>query len=328
VQHLALTVAIAIAGLVAPAAQTGSFSLVGSIPGPADLVDIHGNRAYVVGGATLRLFDISSPAAPKPLGTYTFPEKIWGFQIAEPLVYVAADFFGFGILDISNPAAPKLRGALKTPGQAKSVAVVGRKAEVADHMSGVDFIDTSNVDKPSLLGSFYVEGYAREVAARDTMVYAVDAPAGVYAFDMSQPGALEAIHAQQTATAPGSIVVTNDESGGPRLAVLVGGGALQIYDLSQPNAPQRVGAFKTPGGRPVRAALHGSRAFVADGREGLQVVDLSMPKTPRLWGSYKTPAPARDVAVTDALAFVAIGAASETPREFKDQEVLILKYQF
>jgi hypothetical protein len=323
-----LTAAI---GMVGPAgvalrAQDLGFTLVGSIPGPADLIEIHGTRAYVTGGKTLTLVDISNPQTPKPTGSYTFPEKIWGIQVVGPLVYVAADFFGFGILDVSNPAAPRLRGSLKTPGQAKNVAVFGAKAAVADHMSGVDFIDTSNADKPVLLESFYVEGYARDVAAAGSIAYAVDAPTGLYVFDMAKPGPHEPVSSQQTATAPGSLVVTQDAGAqSAKLAVLVGGGALQLYDLSKPTAPARIATYKTPSGRPLRAALNGSRVYVADGRDGLQVVDLSTPKSPRLVGSYKTSTPARDVAVTDSLVFVVVGAAAETPREFKDQEVLILR---
>jgi hypothetical protein len=322
---------VALAGAAAAplAAQDASLSLVGKIPGPADLIEIHGSRAYVIGGTTLTLVDISNPVAPSRMGSYSFPEKIWGIHVADPLVYVAADFFGLGILDVSNPAAPRLRGSLKTPGQAKNVAVFGAKAAVADHMSGVDFIDTSNADKPVLLGSFYVEGYARDVAAAGPMAYAVDAPTGLYVFDLAQPGAPDPVSAQQSATAPGSLVVSQGPIGqSARLAVLVGGGSLQVYDLAKPAAPVRVGTFRTPSGRPIRAALRGSHAFVADLREGLQVVDLSTPKSPRLVATYPTPTPARDVAVTDSLVFVVVGAAAETPREFKDQEVLILKHPF
>jgi hypothetical protein len=324
---VAAIVAVASAGVLLNA-QSNQFTLVGSIPGPADLVQVHGNRAYVVGHGTLRIFDATSLAAPRELGAYTFPEKIWGIEVMEPLIYVAADFFGLGILDISNPAAPRLRGSLKTPGQAKSVAVVGGKAAVADHMSGVDFVDTSNADKPAMLGSFYLEGYAREVAAFGSMTYAVDAPTGVYTFDMTQPGAPEPVHAQQTATAPGMIVVSDPKATTPKLAVLVGAGTIQVYDLSKPAAPARLGALKTPSGRATRAALHGSHAFVADFREGLQVVDLSNPKALRVVAAYKTMAPARDVAVAGSHVFVVVGTPSETPREFKDQEVLILKHPF
>ena len=99
-------------------------------------------------------------------------------------------------------------------------------------------------------------------------------------------------------------------------------------DGHQPSAPVRVGALKTPSGRATRAALHGSHAFVADFREGLQVVDLSTPKTLRVVAAYKTTAPARDVAVAGSHVFVVVGAPSETPREFKDQEVLILKHPY
>lgn len=326
-RHHITLIALVATGVLA-SAQTDPFTRVASIPGPADLVQVHGNRAYVVGHGTLRIFDVANVASPRELGSYTFPEKIWGIEVVEPLVYVAADFFGFGIVDISNPAAPKLRGSLKTPGQAKSVAVVGSKAAVADHMSGVDFIDTSNADKPAMLGSFYLEGYAREVAAFGSLTYAVDAPTGVYTFDMTQPGAPEPVHAQQTATAPGMIVVSDPKASTPKLAVLVGAGTIQVYDLTKAAAPVRVGALKTPSGRATRATLHGSHAFVADFREGLQVVDVSNPKALKVIAAYKTTAPARDVAVAGSHAFVVVGAPSETPREFKDQEVLILKHPF
>ena len=83
-------------------------------------------------------------------------------------------------------------------------------------------------------------------------------------------------------------------------------GWLQIYDISNPAAPVKVTAYKTPG-RAARVAVQGSLAFVADGAEGLQVVDLSDPARPSLAHSYKTAGPARDVAVADSLVFVVVG---------------------
>src|SRR5262245_60587357 len=259
-------------------AQGMKFVHAGTIPGPADLVEVHGKHAYVAAGRTLTLVDISNHAAPKRLGAYTFPEKIWGFRVAEPLVYVAADFFGLAILDVSNLAAPTLRGSIKTPGQAKNVAVVGTRAAVADHMSGVDHIDVSNPAKPVSLGSFYLDGYARDVAASGSMAYAVDAPTGLYVFDLSKPGALDAVTTQQSAAAPGSIVVAEDARS-PRVALLVGGGSLQVYDISNPIAPVKAATFRTTSGRPRRVALSGSVAYVADGEEGVQLVDLTAPRS-------------------------------------------------
>jgi hypothetical protein len=326
---LACWAAIAACAAVPSSAQAVNFAPVGSILLPADLIEVHGGLAYVAVGKTLTLIDVSNPAAPKRGGAYTFPEKIWGFRVVGSLVYVAADFFGLGILDVSNAAAPALRGSFKTPGQAKSVAVFGTRAAVADHMSGVDFIDVSNLAKPVSLGSFYLDGYARDVAASGPVTYAVDSPTGLYVFDLSKPGPFEAVSTQQSATAPGSIDVSEaSATAGPKVAVLVGSGSLQVYDVTNPTAPVKAATYRTPSGRPLRVSVKGSLAYVADGPEGLQLVDLSAPAAPRLVASYKTARPARDVAVAGSLVFVIVGDLGRdtaTRAHLDGGEVLILR---
>jgi hypothetical protein len=307
-------------------AQTVTFVPVGTIASPADRVQVQGKYAYLVAGKTLTLVDISNPAAPTRTGAYTFPEKIWGFRVVGSMVYVAADFFGLGLLDVSNPAAPALRGSLKTGGQAKNVAVFGTKAVVADHMTGIDYIDVSNPAKPTSLGSFFLDGYARDVVAAGPIAYAVDAPAGLYVFDLSKPGPLDTVNSQQSASAPGSIVVSDVATAqGPKVAVLVGTGGLQVYDLSNPAAaPVKAATYRTPG-RPQRVALNGNQVYVADGQAGLQVVDLSTPSMPRLVATYKTDTPARDVAVAGSLIFVAKGPLPQGNISSEGGEVLILR---
>ena len=321
---------LSMAGSVA--AQALSFTLVGSIPGPADMVEVQGSHAYITDGKTLTIFDISNPAAPKRGGTYTSPMQIWGFTVVGSLVYVVADVFGLGIVDVSNAAAPTLRSSFTTPGQAKGVAVFGTTAIVADHMSGVDLVDVSDPTEPVSLGSFYLDGYSRDVTASGSLAVAVDSPTGFYVFDLSKPAPLEAVSSRQFpnlrysagAVAPGSIQIS-DPTQGPPIAVLTGAGSLQIFDLSNPAAPERVATYRTPG-RPSRFALKGKLAYVADGPEGLQVVDLSTPSTPSLVGAYKTPDPARDVAIAEALVLV-VTRPERDPTATGDRtgEVLILR---
>jgi hypothetical protein len=135
------------------------------------------------------------------------------------------------------------------------------------------------------------------------------------------------VSTQQSATAPGSIVVSDTSAAqGPKVAVLVGAGSLQVYDVSNPAAaPVKAATYRTPGGRPLRVALQGTQAYVADGLEGLQVVDLSTPSMPRLVGTYKTPGPARDVAVADSLVFVVAGPLPQGNLSSGGGEVLILR---
>jgi hypothetical protein len=299
----AVCLAVAVAG---PAfGQTVALKQVGSFHVAADTVEIRGTYAFVAGGHTLTVLDLSDPSSPKKAGEYAFPEQIWSFRLVGQYAYVAANFYGLGVLDISNPAAPKLRASFKTPGQAKGVALVGTTAFVADHMSGVDVIDLASLDKPTLRGSFFVDGYARDVAASSRFAFAVDAPTGLYALDPARSGTDEAVGQVQSAAAPQMIEIM--EQGGRVIACLVGGGALQLYDVTDPAKPVHLTSFKTPSGRPARIALDGARGYVADGREGVQIVDLSNPSSPALVGGVKTSLPARDVAVGGGLVVAVVG---------------------
>ena len=310
------------------AAQPHEYVQVGELRATADIVEARGNQAYLVSGRSLTVVDISNPAAPRQGGTHTFPDKIWGVRAAGSLLYAAVDKFGLGILDVSQASAPTLRGSLKTPGQSKSVALVGSMALVADHMSGVNFIDVSDPAKPQARGDFFLDGYARAVASSGSIAVAVDSPTGVYVFDLSKPSKLEPISTQQSAERPGSVELSETPGGaGRRLAVLIGSGALQIYDVTDPLKPTKAATFRTPSGRPLDVALRGDTAFVADSTAGLQVVDLSTPAAPKIVGSFKTPASARSVAVTEALIVVSVTRGSTPASEESpagDGTVLVL----
>jgi hypothetical protein len=328
---LLLCAAIA-SGVPVVSAQTLHLVPVGSIPGPADWIEVKGGYAYVAGGKTFTVFDITDPAAPKRRGSYTFPERIWGFRVVGSLVYVAADVFGLGILDVSNPAEPTLRGSFKTPGQAKNVALFGTKALVADHMSGLDILDVSNVAKPASLGSFFLEGYARDVAIVNAFAYAVDAPSGLYTFDLSKGDPLEAVSTIQSPNKdrgsplhPSIELPAGSTGEPPTIACVVRSESLQIYDISNPREPVSAATYRTPSGRPQRVALSGKLAYVADGQEGLLILDLAAPAKPRVVDTFKTPGPARDVTVADSLVLVVIGDLRTDSRSPSGREVLILR---
>ena len=310
------------ASTLSGAEQSLDLTLVSTIHGAADLIEVSDGRAYVTSERTLTVYDVADPASPTRAGSYTFPEKIWGFEVVGSVVYAAVDFFGLAILDVSDIGEPTLRGAIKTPGQAKGVGVYRNRALVADHVEGVDLIDISDPSDPVALGSFYLDGYPRDVAAAGPLAFAVDAPTGVYVFDLSRPGPPEPIGMVQSARSPSSVEAPAPSGGdAPDVVCMVGGGLLQVYDVSNPSAPVNTADFPTPGGRPLRVTVRGSLAYVADGPAGLQVVDLSTPSAPAIVATYATPKPARDIAVSDSYVFVAVGE-----REGDEEgEVLVLQ---
>jgi hypothetical protein len=289
-------------------AQVVTLSPAGSIAGPIEMIRVQGQRAYVTNGPTLTALDLAEPTAPKPIGSYMFPERIWGLRVAGPNVFVSADRFGLGIVEFAADGTATLRGSVKTPGQAKSVAVSGAIALVTDFVSGLDVIDVANPSKPVVGESVFLDGLATDVVTSGSFGYAADRPTGFYVFDLSKRMPLEPVGSLQSAVAnntPRAQLEVIDGLAGRRIVVLVAGGLLQFFDVSTPTAPMKLPPFKTPGGA-QRIALKGSLAFVADGPEGLQVVDLGNPLAPRIVATFKTSAPAREVAVADPFVFVGL----------------------
>ena len=314
VTRVALVLASCAACIALTIAQGTALMPVGSIAGPIEMIRVQGQRAYVTNGATLTALDITAPATPKPLGSYTFPERIWGLRASGSTVLVAADRFGVGIVEFAPNGAATLRGSVKTPGQAKSVSVSGTTVLATDFVSGLDVIDIANANTPVVRESVFLEGLATDVVTSGSYAYAADRPTGFYVFDLSKRMPLEPIGSLQSAvpnnTQRAQLEVI-DNAGGRRIVVLVAGGLLQLFDVSTPRAPVKLPPFKTPGNA-QRIALAESIAYVADGPEGLQVVDLANPSAPRIVASFKTSAPAREVAVADSVVFVGLASGEVT----------------
>ena len=310
-------------GLFATSAYAQGVTLepVGVIPGPVELVRIQGDRAYVSGGHTFTIWDISDPANPVGRGSHTFPQEIWGFRLTEDRAYVGANFFGLGILDISDPDAPVLLGQHKTLGQTKIGDIASGKVGIIDHMEGFVLIDVADETAPAGIGSFFLDGYARDVVTAGNIAYATDSPSGLYVFDLSRPGMPEPIGVIHAPAAPRDIEVSVGMDSRPTLIVGAGGGDLQIYDVSDPAAPGKLSSFETPG-RATRVSLDGEHVFVADTEAGVQVVDLSDPANPVSAGSFETPRPARDVSAAGSLVLAVVG---DSEREGHDRWVMVLQ---
>jgi hypothetical protein len=310
--------------MVPASAQSGKLVVIGAISMPVDLVEVYGDYAYLATGPTFSIVEVTNPSAPRLVGSFRFPERVWAFTVSGSFAYIAGDWLGLGVLDVSNPAAPRLRGSFKTVGQAWGVAVSGTRAIVANQMSGIDVVDVSDPDKPVPVGSYFTEGYARDVATSGSLVYVVDMPTGFSILDMSKGGQPTEVSTQQSAQSPLLVEVSQSPSSAAervkvacvvagRLLDITGGGrsvGLQIYDVSNPSTPMKVTTFKTPG-QAMRVAMQGSLAYVADGPEGLQIVDLSDPSKPAIADSYKTVGPARDVAVNGPLVLIVVGETNK-----------------
>lgn len=307
------------AGCLAPsvvAAQALNMDVVGVIPGPAEMVRVSGSSAYVAAGQTLSVFDIANPAAPTRKGVLTLPETIHALTVSGSLVYVANGLHGLAIVDPSRPEAPAVVGTIKLPGEAVRVAVTGTKALVANRMSGVEVIDVANPARPAQLGSHYTDGYTRDVAGAGAVAYIVDSSTDFALVDLSKAAPTEISRQESGTTSTIVAVMAPATASGATMAYIVGGGVLQVYDVSNPSAPKKVASPKIAD-QALAVAFQGSLGYIAAGSNGLQIVDVADPRNPKTVGFYKTAGAARDVAVAGPLILVAVsgtkgGSASGT----------------
>jgi hypothetical protein len=78
----------------------------------------------LVGSGTLQIYDISMPAAPRKLSTFSTPAgRPARVALRNSLAYVADLVDGLVIVDLAEPASPRVAGTFKTPMPARDVAV-------------------------------------------------------------------------------------------------------------------------------------------------------------------------------------------------------------
>ncbi len=306
------------------AAQTRTLDVVGFIPEPATTVHVHETIAYVSDGPTLRLVDISDPAAPAVRGSYTFPQNIYCVRVADSIAYAAVDFYGLGILDVSDPAAPAFLGSFQTAGQALSVDIAGTTALVANRLSGVELIDVSDPSAPVSSGVHYTEGYAIDVNAVGSFAYVVDRPGGLSVLDLAQAGddmAASGTHGSTERPATTAAVSRDPRAPGATLAAIVTTDSLlEMFDVTDPSAPVAAGTYRHPDRPPLdrniaapRVRFAGSLAYIADIFPPflVQVADISDPAQPALAAIHEPYGPPRDISVSGPLVFVAVGGGDD-----------------
>lgn len=307
-------------------ATAQELELAGTIPVAAGVAAVAGDYAYLAEGPTLRVYDISNPAAPRAGGSATLPAIIYDIDVAGPVAYVAMDFDGLATVDVSDPAAPRVLGTFRTPGQALSVSVSGTLAAVTNRLSGLEIVDVSDPTAPAAFGTYFAEGYAIDVAAGGDFAYVVDTPGGLSVVDLTAPGEdLEAAGSLVLDEQPAAVAVGTARRGAREItvaALMSSESTLTLVDVTDPAAPSALASYRDPErprtgayiaaaatGGLVHVVLAGDRAVLADAYPpfALLAVDLSDPAAPAALARYALPGPPRDVAVAGSRVLVAVG---------------------
>jgi hypothetical protein len=251
---------------------------------------------------SLRVVDVSNPAAPVEVGSYDAPGGVNGVYVVGNYAYVVTQNYHSSklvVVDVSDPAVPRKVGdSLTSLSYVGDVYVAGHYAYVSTGgYAGLYVVDVSDPTAPMWVG--HVSVPAEDIYVAGRYAYVTAGHDGLRVMDISDPTVPREVGVYNTAGMAAGIHVA-----GPYAYVADGyHGGLWVVDVSDPTAPVGVGTYHT-----LRTTLDvhvaGSYAYLTDGYAGLQVVDVSYPPAPVEVGAFDTPGDAQAVYVAGRYAYV------------------------
>ena len=280
-------------------------------------VYVRGEYAYVVGYARevteqgrrirrnlLQIVDISDKVNPEVMGSVVIPGSIGqqaGISVSGSYAYVVGRY-ALHAVDISDKSSPQITDSIAIEGgDIMGAYVSGNYAYVAAPDSGLLIVDISQEKK----GGLHIVGHVGSSYLSSNVGVFVKDNAGT-------PPRVSALG--RSSSYVGMFVKDN-------YAYVASGWGLEIFDVSDPASPHKLGEISTPGGRTAGIYISGDRAYIvhhkglmkprpvirtASSKETsvLQIIDISDKTNPRMIGSMDTRSYARAVYVSGDYVYV------------------------
>jgi hypothetical protein len=231
----------------------------------ANVVIIVGAYAYVGGGNSMKILDITNPIAPIQISSYPVSNGVKSIDIDGNYAYLACPFLGLRIVDIANPANPVTKGTFSL-NNAVSVSVSGDYAYVADILNGIYVINVSNHTSPQQAGYFDTPGNAFGIDVQSIYAYVADGTAGLGIYNISSHGNPVLISYLDT---PDFAVGVHFYRG--ILYLADGNSGFRLINVDTASTPQEICSYDTPDSA-YGVLGYQDYAFVADGLSGLRIL--------------------------------------------------------
>lgn len=310
-------------------------------------VCLEGDRLYAGAGDWLYVFDVAAPRAPKLLGQVRGLGGVRQIAVQKGLAYISTREYGLWIVDATDARAPRIRSRFDCCELATGVDVVGDVCFLGQRQNGVEFIDVSDPDNPRHIAMRKTDE-SQSVKYRDGYLYSGDWGSGyVTVFDAHDMSAIRQVaktelygygdgvwlqgkylyaatghHAKHRVVTGGVVTAEMKRFGGPATGGGMGHG-LDIFDVSDPTRPTRVGRVDYP---PFYARgldmwtprTSGNLLVAAQTHNGVFSVDISDKAQPKVLDRWTCPNPKRadwpsecvgSVAIGDGVVYVAVNGA-------------------
>jgi hypothetical protein len=297
-------------------------------------VTVSGDYCYLTNGTGLCAIDIRDPDNPQGVDCYTTPGTAWKVCLAGEYAFVADNTFGLHIVDIADPVLPPIPIAVCSEvGGARSLSVDGNIAYMTSDDVGLAAVDISNPRNPGFSNdwSCNTPGNARDVAIAGDVAYVADGYPDLVMVDITEPQNLTWEGGYDWETRYGGAHARGEANdivvSGTYAYLADGKDGLRIFDISDPENPNKVKDVKTPSGYHHSyqgIVVEGDYAYIADGETGLQVVKVSPVADAKNVSGYNTPGFAYGLAVEGAIAYIADGLNGLVAIDTQDLENLEL----
>jgi len=265
-----------------------SIELLGKLEGALHLIAVEHPYAYLTEKENenrLVQVRISNPARLEKVAVCECDAGARFKAVSGAIAYVAAEEGGLELLDISSPGKPQKMGALVTPYPVCNVTLRGPLAFLTD-LASLRLFDVSNPRAPTEVGVCNALEEAGAITIDGDHAY-IAADYGMRVVTLANRSAPKEVaylevegNAVKIAVAGNQAYIADADAGG-----------VHIVDVSQPDAPFRVGRFGDWIIRDVAVARNGRQVYLAGGT--LDALDVSNPAAPVLAGRFR-PGPGTD----------------------------------
>ena len=265
--------------------------LISQLDTPRSTVAVQGTYAYVGAGRWLVVLDGSDPTDPTVVsrtavqGEWPHNDIIQGIYIAGNYALLVIRYDGLQVIDISDPSAPVKVGTYDVAGWVNDLYVVGTFAYVATSAGALQVLDISDPTAVRQVGYYQLpEGQQMQG------IHVVDD----YAYVLWQ-------HCESTGYPPPGITCR---------------GSLLVLDVSNPDAPARIGSHNiTIEDRVNDIYVTRGYAYVA-AMQGIWVVAVSDPTAPEVVGQYERISDPSDIYVVGSYIFVSVNGGFKVIKEY------------
>lgn len=216
------------------------------IPGDNRNIVVSGSYAFLFGYQDrVRIIDIGDPENPRITGDVAIDAEVDNICVRGDCVYVAAGLMGLLIIDVSDPSDPEIIAEYPAQSDIESIVVVDTVAFIAGrfiypYSQPFQIVDVADVYSPWLIG--YLDdniGWNHDMIVDGDYVYLANTYEGLIVVDVSSLSSPFILAHLEDITYPRVLGKVDDY-----LFMDLGMDTLQVFDVSDPAAPEQVDLYE------------------------------------------------------------------------------------